>query len=366
MFYYLHMLEKLASPLRVFQYITVRTVAGAGTAFLVSILLGPSAIRYLRRLKLGQQVRKEEAPPLYALHGHKEGTPTMGGILIIISVVGATLLWAIPTNIYVMLAVSTIVWMGAIGFADDYVSIARKRSKGLGAKQKFMLQFAWAVFVGIVLISHPTTAQQARQLMVPFLKRPLIDDMGVIPSILFVAVVLVGASNAVNLTDGLDGLAIGCTGSVAVSYLIMSYAAGHCVFADYLCVPFVSGGGELAVLCGCLLGASLGFLWFNCHPAQIFMGDTGSLALGGAMGIVAILIKQELALIIVGGVFVIEALSVIMQVASFRLKKKRIFAMAPLHHHFEMKQWSETQVTIRFWILSIIFALLGVLTLKIR
>jgi phospho-N-acetylmuramoyl-pentapeptide-transferase len=366
MFYYLHLLEPLFSPMRVFRYITVRAVMGAGTAFLISMLIGPWVIAQLRRLKVGQVVRKEEAPPLYQYHGHKAGTPTMGGILIIGAMTVSTLLWAESSNVFVWLALSTLIVMGLIGFLDDYVKLTRKRSKGLGARQKLVLQVAWAVAMGCVLLMLPTTREVARQLMVPFLKVPLIDDMGAVGTILFVVLVLVGASNAVNLTDGLDGLAIGCTSSVALSYLVMAYAAGHVAFAQYLHIPYIAGSGELAVFCGCMAGASLGFLWYNCHPAQVFMGDTGSLALGGAIAMVAILVNQEVVLVLVGGIFVIEAVSVILQVASFRLKGKRIFAMAPLHHHFEMKKWSETQVTIRFWILSIIFALLGLLTLKLR
>jgi phospho-N-acetylmuramoyl-pentapeptide-transferase len=256
--------------------------------------------------------------------------------------------------------------MALIGFWDDYTKVALKRSKGLTARRKFLLQFIWVLVVAAILLLLPETRNQVRQLMVPFIKEPVILDMGIVGVILFAALVMIGASNAVNLTDGLDGLAIGCSSSVALSYLVMTYVAGHMRFAEYLRVPYVPGSGELAVFCGCLLGSCLGFLWYNCHPARVFMGDTGSLALGGAIAMVAILIKQELVLIIVGGVFVMEAMSVILQVASFKLRGKRIFAMAPIHHHFEMKKWSETQVTIRFWILSIIFALIGILTLKIR
>jgi len=366
MFYYLHLFEAYFSPLRVFRYITVRAVLGAGTAFLLTLLIAPWAIEQLRRLKVGQNVRKEEAPPLYQYHGKKQGTPTMGGLIFIGTILVSTLLWADPTNVFVWLVLATMVVTGAIGFVDDYVKVVRKRSKGLSARGKFTLQCAWAVVVTVLLLMLPQTRDHARQFMVPFMSQPLIADIGVIGTLLFVALVLVGASNAVNLTDGLDGLAIGCSASVAISYLMMAYAAGHAVFANYLRVPFVPGSGELAVFCGSLTGACLGFLWFNCHPARVFMGDTGSLSLGGAIAMVAILIKQEIVLVLVGGVFVIEAASVILQVASFKLKGKRIFAMAPLHHHFEMKKWSETQVTIRFWILSIIFALLGLLTLKLR
>jgi phospho-N-acetylmuramoyl-pentapeptide-transferase len=366
MLYYLHLLEQWYSPFRVFHYITVRAFAGAGTAFLFSVFLGPLVIRWLQRLKLRQYERKAEAPPLYALHAHKEGTPTMGGILIILSILISSLLWAVPTNFFVWLVLATLCCTGLIGFWDDYRKVMGRDTKGLRARNKFALQVLWALAITVVLLTVPDTADKARQLMVPFQKDPLVRDMGLLGTFLFVALVMVGASNAVNLTDGLDGLAIGCSGSVALSYLIMTYVAGHATFATYLMIPYVRGAGELAVFCGCLLGASLGFLWYNCHPAKVFMGDTGSLALGGSIAMVALLIKQEIVLILVGGVFVMEAVSVILQVVSFKTRGKRIFAMAPLHHHFEMKKWSETQVTVRFWILSIIFALLGILTLKIR
>ncbi len=366
MLYYLSSLEWLFSPFRVFQYITVRTVAGAGTAFLLCIWLGPYIIAALRRMKVGQYVRKEEAPPLYDKHGYKQGTPTMGGVLIIASVLISCLLWAQPTSRFVHLTLATMCFMGAVGFLDDYAKLRQKNAKGMSGKGKLILQTIWAAIILCILLTDPSTADNAKHLMVPFLKDPLIRDMGIVFSFLFIAAVLVGSTNAVNLTDGLDGLAIGCTSSVALSYLVMAYAAGHVQFAEYLYIPYVEGAGELSVFCGCLAGASLGFLWYNCHPALVFMGDTGSLAIGGAVAIVAILIKQEILLVIVGGVFVMEALSVILQVLSFKLRGKRIFAMAPIHHHFEMREWSETQVTIRFWILSIIFALLGLLTLKIR
>ena len=260
----------------------------------------------------------------------------------------------------------TLFYMGLIGFWDDYKSITNKRSKGLRSRTKFGLQLLWTGVVVYALNAMPETRDTFRSLMVPFLKQPLVNDMGLIFTFIFMVGVIVGCSNAVNLTDGLDGLAIGCSSSVALSYLVMSYVAGHVVFSGYLNVPYVPDAGELTVFCGCLTGACLGFLWFNCHPAQVFMGDTGSLALGGSIAMVAVLIKQEVALVIVGGVFVMEAMSVILQVMSFKLTGKRIFAMAPLHHHFEMKKWSETQVVVRFWVLSIIFALLGILTLKMR
>jgi phospho-N-acetylmuramoyl-pentapeptide-transferase len=366
MLYYLHLLEEWFSPLRVFRYITIRALAGAGTAFILTLVLAPWVIRQLKRLNVSQPERKEEAPPLFELHGHKQDTPTMGGLMIILSIVVSALLWIPMHSLLAWLTVATLCYMGMVGFWDDYKKVVERNTAGLSARKKLLLQSAWALAMAAVLMLHPETGERARQLMVPFMKQPLIHDLGWFGVCLFVGVVVVGATNAVNLTDGLDGLAIGCSSSVAISYLIMAYMAGHVAFADYLMVPFVSGAGELAVFCGCLLGACLGFLWYNCHPARIFMGDTGSLALGGSMAMVAILIKQEIVLVIVGGVFVMEALSVIIQVVSFKTRGKRVFAMAPIHHHFEMKQWSETQVVVRFWILSIICALAGILTLKVR
>jgi len=362
MLYYLSLLEGLYSPLRVFQYITVRTVGAAGTAFFLCILGGPWMIRHLRAFRIGQQVRTGNAPA----HQHKKDTPTMGGVLIIASMAFSCLLWARPSNIFVQIALGTLCYMGIIGFWDDYTKIRRRHSGGMSARAKMGLQILWAAAVAVALQGDPETAVRFRQLIVPFHKAPIVGDMGFVLAFLLVLAVLVGATNAVNLTDGLDGLAIGCTSSVSLSYLVMAYLAGHAVFADYLYIPYVRGAGELAIFCGCMAGASLGFLWYNCHPAQVFMGDTGSLALGGGVAAVAVLIKQEAVLILVGGVFVMEALSVILQVASFKLTGKRIFRMAPIHHHFEKKDWSETQVTIRFWILSILFALLGLLTLKLR
>lgn len=379
MLYYLHLLTDLFSPLRVFRYITFRALAAAGTAFVLSVWIGPWLIAALRRYKIGQHVRRGDAPILDAIHGRKQGTPTMGGVLIIVTVLLSALLWAHTTSLYVWLAAGTMVCMGLIGFWDDYLKLSRKHSKGLSARQKLAWQGVWTLAVFWVLHEFPATREHVRQLMVPFLKDPVIADMGLVGSFLFFWLVLAGATNAVNLTDGLDGLAIGCNNSVAGAYLLMAYAAGHVGFAQYLQVPHIQGGGELAVFCGCLLGAGLGFLWFNCHPASVFMGDTGSLALGGAIAMVAILIKQELALIIVGGVFVMEAMSVVLQVGYFKLTKgKRIFRCAPLHHHFEYLERDraekeqrsagsiETTITIRFWILSIVFALIGVATLKLR
>lgn len=354
------------SPLRVFRYITVRSVCGAGTAFVLMLILTPLFIRRVKAMGIRQYERHEEVPQLYALHPKKEGTPTMGGALVIACVSISALLWAQLDNLYLWLVLATFWVMGLIGSADDIRKVTGRGTKGLTARQKSTLQFLWAAIAMAVLSWFPETSERARQLMVPFSSEPVIPDMGWACAFIFAALVIVGASNAVNLTDGLDGLAIGCSSTVAFSYLVMTYAAGHAAFADYLRVPFVSGAGELAVFCGCLLGGCLGFLWYNCHPASVFMGDTGSLALGGVLAMVAMLIKQEVVLVLVGGVFVMEALSVMLQVGFFKWKRRRIFAMAPIHHHFQMRRWSETQVTIRFWVLSIIFALLGILTLKIR
>ena len=376
MLYYLHLLaDEWFSPLRMFQYGTFRALGGAATAFLISVLCGPWVIDWLRRLKVGQQVRSEQDLPG---HSKKAGTPTMGGVLIIGALTVSTLLWADPSNGYVLLALGTVLWMGGVGFVDDYLKVSKRNSKGLSGRFKLALQFLWAALVVVILFVWKESRPHVDQLMLPFLKDPVIEHMGFPLALLFICLVMVGASNAVNLTDGLDGLAIGCSNSAAAAYLALAYVAGHAVFAKYLQVPYIPGSRELAVFCGCLLGAGLGFLWFNCHPAQVFMGDTGSLALGGAIAMVAIAIKQELLLVFVGGVFVLEAVSVILQVASFKLTGRRIFRRAPIHHHFEEVEKAkaaqdgrdveviETLVTIRFWILAIICALLGVATLKIR
>lgn len=366
MFYYLHEWMDVFSPLRVFQYITVRGFGAAATAFVMCLVVGPTLIAYLQRRKIGQHVRTATDRVAAPQHAPKQGTPTMGGLLIIVAVLVSVLLWARPDNAFVWIALTTMCFMGGVGLCDDVLKQKGANAAGLRARYKLIMQAVWAAIMVVLLVNLPATRSSATQLMAPFAKDPLVQDMGIFFTFLFVAIVLLGATNAVNLTDGVDGLAIGCSASVALSYLALAYVAGHSVLAGYLLVPYLAGSGELAVFCGALLGACLGFLWFNCHPARIFMGDTGSLALGGSIAAVAILIKQELLLVIVGGVFVVEALSVIVQVISFRLTGRRVFTMAPIHHHFEFKDWSETQVTVRFWIISIIFALLGLLTLKIR
>lgn len=375
MLYYLHFLTEEYSPLRIFRYVTFRALMGAGTAFFICLLFGPWMIERLRRLKIGQQVRTDE---VLKAHGKKSGTPTMGGMLIILSVFVSSLLWAVPTNVYFVLTLCTMIWMGGIGFIDDYLKVTKRNSKGLAGRYKLVLEVVWSLVVVTVLYAWPQSREHVSELMIPFFKEAVVADMGIPLTVVFTTLVMVGATNAVNLTDGLDGLAIGCSNSAAAAYLALAYVAGNTVFARYLQLPYIAGSEELAVFCGCLLGAGLGFLWYNCHPAQVFMGDTGSLALGGSIAMIAIAIKQELLLVIVGGVFVMEAFSVILQVLSFQTTGKRIFRCSPIHHHFEMVEKEkartegrdievvETLVTIRFWILSIIFALIGVATLKIR
>jgi len=368
MLYYLHKLAALGDGLgifNVFQYHTFRALGGALTALLICLWVGPWTIRLLTRLKLGQPLRsKEEVHQLADLHSGKKGTPTMGGILIIVSVTLSCLLWSRPNNAYTWLVLFSLVYLGGIGFLDDYLKVTKKKSDGLPGRLKLIAQFLLAVVVTGFLILYPETHANSSKLYIPFLKTPLVE-MGIL-SFFFFAVVIMGTSNAVNLTDGLDGLATGCTITVASVYSIFCYLAGNAKFAKYLFIPAVPGASELTVFCAALVGASLGFLWWNCHPARVFMGDTGSLAIGGALGVVAICVHQELVLVIAGGVFVMEAGSVMLQVASFKLTGKRIFAMSPLHHHFELKGWNESTVTIRFWILSILFALLALATLKLR
>jgi phospho-N-acetylmuramoyl-pentapeptide-transferase len=364
--YYLHLLSEQVRGFNVFYYVTFRAVAAAITAFLLCLIFGNFVIRKLISLKVGQPIRTaEEVRRLAELHGAKQGTPTMGGVLIIGSVFISSVLWARPDNRFVWLVLFTLLYLGALGFVDDYLKVVSKKSDGIPARLKFVFQVILAGIVTAVFLTSPLIEVQARSLYLPFLKAPVTTDMGWFTFVFF-ALVVVGSSNAVNLTDGLDGLAIGCTITVAFAYALLSYAAGNYKIAEYLQVPFYPFTGELTVVCSALVGAGLGFLWFNCHPARVFMGDTGSLAIGGMIGVVAICCKQELLLTVVGGVFVIEAVSVILQVLSFKLTGKRIFAMSPIHHHFELAGWKENTVIVRFWILSAIFALLGLATLKLR
>lgn len=356
-----HLLYPLHSELivfNVFRYITFRSICGALTAFLIVLLFGPAFIRTMRRFQIGQVVR-DDGP---ASHLAKQGVPTMGGLLILSAICLATLLWARLDNALVWLGLFVTLFYGVIGGIDDLRKIKKKNSKGLSAKGKLVLQIAGAAVVGAFIYFAPGFDGH---LSVPFLKN-IRPDLGWF-YVVFAVVVIVGASNAVNLTDGLDGLAAGPTVVTAAVYLVFSYLAGHVVLSEYLQIPHVPGSGELSIFCAAIFGACLGFLWFNAYPAQMFMGDVGSLALGGAIGSIAIIIKQEFLLAIVGGIFVMEALSVIMQVGYFKLTNgKRIFLMAPFHHHFEKKGWHEPKVVVRFWIVSIILGLLAIATLKLR
>lgn len=358
LYHLLYPLHKTISVFNVFQYITFRTIYASLTAFLIVFFLGPRTIRKLRELQIGQYIQQDGPQQ----HQSKAGTPTMGGTLILFSVVGTTLLWTNLTNPHVWIILLVALGFGGIGFYDDYIMLIKKRNKGLGAKAKFLLQSLVALVAGLLIYVCPDFQPN---LTVPFFKN-VTPDLGW-TYILFAAVVIVSTSNAVNLTDGLDGLAIGPVIIVAVTYMVFAYVAGHVKIANYLNIRYVAGAGELTIFCGILVGAGLGFLWFNTYPAQIFMGDVGSLPLGAVIGAVAVITKQEILLLIVGGLFVIEALSVIFQVGFFKMTNgKRIFRMAPLHHHFELKGWPEPKVIVRFWIIAIALALISMSTLKLR
>jgi phospho-N-acetylmuramoyl-pentapeptide-transferase len=378
MMYYLHKLSLLYPQvdffraLNVFQYITFRAIAAAITSFLLSLMFGNWVIRRLISLKVGQPIRtKEEVNKLFELHGGKAGTPTMGGVLLLGVVVVSSLLWARPDNSAVWLLLFTLLYCGGLGFWDDYLKVAKKNSKGVSERTKLIMQGILAVIVACYFLLNPALEVQARELFVPFYKDPVVRSLGAF-TVVFFGLVIIGASNAVNLTDGLDGLAAGCTCTAAFTYGILAYVAGNVKIARYLDIPFYPFAGELSVVCLAMVGASFGFLWFNCHPAKVFMGDTGSLAIGGMLGVVAICCKQELLLVVVGGVFVLEAASVLIQRTWFKITKRRygegrrVFLMSPLHHHFELKGWKENTVIVRFWILSIMFALFGLATLKLR
>ncbi len=344
----------------VFRYITFRAAMAVVTAVLLALVLGPGFIRLLRRWAIDQSIR-DVGPER---HQDKAGTPTMGGVLILVAVVVPTLLWANLTNPFVWIAVAVTLAFGLIGLADDYLKIRFRRNLGLSVKVKFLLQIVVGLAAGMAILMLPESYRFEPTVAMPFFKRAVFD-LGLL-YLPFVTVVLVGSSNAVNLTDGLDGLAIGATLIAAATYAIFTYIAGNSVVAGYLQVPFLLGVGEVSIFCAALVGASLGFLWFNSYPAQVFMGDVGSLAIGGAIGMVAVLSKQEMVLVLVGGLFVIEALSVIAQVASYKLTGHRVLRMAPIHHHFELSGWAEPKIIVRFWIVAILFALLSLSTLKLR
>jgi phospho-N-acetylmuramoyl-pentapeptide-transferase len=341
----------------VLRYLSLRLIYAAITAFFIAFVLAPPLIRELQSHGIGQQIR-EEGP---SRHQVKGGTPTMGGILIVFAVIMATLLWTDLTNAYVWLAVFAMVGFGAVGWWDDYLKYARGKNQGLSAVQKFGGQLAVALAIGGILYFLPA---YSAVLSVPFFKS-FTPDLGLL-YIPFAVLVIVGASNAVNLTDGLDGLAIGPVMIASMAYTIVAYISGNRIFSEYLLIPYIEGAGELAIFTASIVGASLGFLWFNTYPASVFMGDVGSLPLGAALGTVAVISKQELLLVLVGGVFVIEALSVIFQVVSYKSRGKRVFLMAPIHHHFELKGWEEPKVVVRLWILAILLALFSLSTLKLR
>jgi phospho-N-acetylmuramoyl-pentapeptide-transferase len=377
MLYYLffYALRPHFSPLNVFRYITVRTAVASLTAMLLSLLLGPWVIRRLRAMQVKQYIR-EEGPKA---HQKKAGTPTMGGVLIVASIVIPTLLWADLRSPYVLLAVVATLAFGTIGFLDDYNKVVRKQNEGLTPRKKFLFQVLTCIFVGAVLVGLQAKGIYSTQLSVPFLKRlhpDLVVDsllshrfiwpIAYVPFIIFLVLVIAGFSNGVNLTDGLDGLAIGCVVVTAAALTVLTYLSSNARFAEYLEIQRIPDAAELTIFCGSLAGASLGFLWYNAHPAEMFMGDVGSLALGGAIGTVAVILKQEILLISIGGIFLLELLSVIIQVSSFKLTGKRVFRMSPLHHHFELMGWSESKIIVRFWILALVFALFSLTTLKLR
>jgi len=360
LFNLLEPLSEMWFPFNVFRYITFRTACAAITALALTLLLAPWVVDRLRRGQIGQRIRSDGPPA----HSTKEGTPTMGGLLIVAAVVISTVLWMDMSNRFVWVALGGTVGFAVLGFIDDYLNVVHPRRRGLSVRSKFLGQALVGLLVGGVLLALSFNGLFDTRLAFPFFKE-LSPHLGwwYLP---FAVLVLVATSNAVNLTDGLDGLATGSMLIASATYLVFAYLAGHVQIAEYLNILYVREIGEVTVFCGAMVGACLGFLWYNCFPAEVFMGDTGSLALGGAIGTVALLIKQELALLLVGGLFVVEALSVIVQVGSFRLTGKRPLRMAPLHHHFEMSGWSEPKVIVRFWILAILFAMMSLATLKLR
>ncbi len=393
MFYFLSEFRELFSFLNVFKYITFRAGLAAVTTFLICVVFGPYLIAKLKQFQVQEKTRREDAPALDQYQSGKEGTPTMGGILMIGSIIFSVLLWADLSNPYIRLTMLTCLWLALLGFADDYVKLRHSREpkppyterrrdrvikkikeftdrydlltrrgrRGLHSRTKLIWQLILGCIIGSFIYIYPLTSTK---LDIPFFKTAAIDlGMFYIP---FIIIILVGTSNAVNLTDGLDGLATGCVLIVSLTLGVLSYIAGHLKFSGYLFLPYIPGAGELTIFCAAMVGASLGFLWFNSYPASIFMGDVGSLSLGGSLGIIAVFIKKELLLILLGGVFVLEALSVILQVWSFRTTGKRLFKMSPFHHHLQMSGWNESKIIIRFWIVGIILALLTLTTLKIR
>ncbi len=367
---YLAQFEDAFGPLRLLRAITFRTLMASGTAVLIGFLVAPWLIAQLRALKFGQHYDDDRTGDL-AQRFDKKNTPTMGGLLIFFAVFGSTFLWAQP-NIWVVVCMFVYAGLTAVGFRDDYLKVVRRSRDGISSWEKITWQTLITIVAVALLVLHPLSSKKITELWVPFVKVPVFTGVPVVVLFVLVFLWLVGFSNAINLTDGLDGLAIGCTISVALVYGLMAYAASNARIADYLIISFVPGTGELAVICGALVGAGMAFLWYNSYPAEVFMGDTGSLAIGGLIGLLAFMVQQPLTLVIVGGVFVMEAVSVIIQVGYFKLTRRRYgegrryFLMAPIHHHFQKRGWPETKVVLRFWILSLMFALAGLGTLKLR
>ena len=362
------MLYELLYPLRdswfgfnVVRYITFRSIMAAVTAFILSIIVGKYIIDKLSKLDIWSNTRTSDCPGLYDLHKDKKAVPSMGGLIIILSVIIPSLLWADLNNAYVIITLASVLWFGFLGFIDDYLKIFKPQSKGLTIATKLIGQIIISLLIGCYIYFSPDISTR---LDIPFFKNCIVN-LGAM-YILFTMVVIVGCSNAVNFTDGLDGLAIGCVLMVAITYAGFSYVTGHARFSDYLQIIFIPDAGELAIICSAIVGAGLGFLWYNCYPATIFMGDTGSLVLGGAIGTVAVFVKKELMLLIVGGIFVIEALSVLIQIFSFKMKGKRVFLVAPLHHHFQLKGIQETKITVRLWLIAAMLAFLSLISLKLR
>ena len=362
MFYWLSDLRSVFFEFNIFKYITFRAAMAAITTFVLCLVLGPIFIKYSKERAIRERAKRDDCPALDQFQVAKEGVPTMGGIFMIGSILVSVLLWADLSNRYIILTLLTCLFFAILGGVDDYIKLTKKgKHRGLRARTKFLLEVLWGCSIGAYLYLDPGINTQ---IDVPFLKA-LVLDLGIL-YVPFVALVIVGATNAVNLTDGMDGLAIGCVMIVSATLSVLCYISGHLKFSEYLLIPYLAGTGELTIFCFAILGASLGFLWFNCHPASVFMGDVGSLPLGGSLGVMVIFIKKELLLVILGGVFVVEALSVILQVASFKTRRKRIFKMSPFHHHLQLSGWPESKITIRFWIIAIILALLTLTTLKIR
>ena len=361
MFYYLSEFRHIFSGFNLFRYITFRTAMAGLTTFLFCVVFGPFIIERLKKMKVREISKREDCPDLDPFHIPKEGTPTMGGVFIVASILLSVFLWADLGNRYILLTAFTCLSLAILGWVDDYVKLTQKGRRGLTKRTKLIWEILIGCFIGSYVYFNPDTSTK---IDLPFFKN-VIWDVGIF-YIPFAAIVVIGTSNAVNLTDGLDGLAIGCVLIVSLTLAVLSYITGHLAFSEYLFIPFISGAGELAVFCSAIMGASLGFLWFNCHPATIFMGDVGSLSLGGTLGVIAVLIKKELLLVIVGGIFVIEAVSVILQILSVQLRGKKIFKVSPLHHHLQLSGWKESKIIIRFWIIAIILALVTLMTLKIR